>query len=983
MKKKTRLSSARNNLTIPFYTALVVCVLGAFLSSRQFYYNFFRSLTKLNEEPIATITFKYKTAQRKFLSRVVWDRLRQNSPVYNGDTIHTSELSEATIWFNDGNVMDLSEKTMAQVFVKEDNSLGAELAGGQAVIDSGGAKQGMTLATGGVQVHVDAGASLSVQTAPVSDIVGAGTSSGTKTGSSTAQNNEQLPDAGVSIQVLSGTTTVDGKTVAAGEAVQVNQNGVTSAPLVVTQPLPNARILYYTEGKADVPFAWKSGAAQTDSFHIQVALDKSFATIVAETTATDANTASLPLDAGMYYWRIQMTHGENIETATGKLQLIQSLPPKAIAPEEAHEYTFRNKLPKVRLVWSESASASSYNLVVATDRELSSPVFTQRSSMTSSIVSTLDEGTYYWQVTPYYTVNRIGLNTAAASEVASFTISKKREVSKQTALIPANGSVVNIEKNNKPIRFSWRVDDDAIGYRVCIANNETLAKPIIDIQTTQNYVSFSPDEMKITEGKWYWSVTPIYDNEAADVQSSEVRLFYAMKGAPTQRTIEPVDGYGVAETLVQDMQFTWKKNFPESYVTTLEIASDAEFAHKVYAVAAGGSTLRGVNLSAGIYYWHLVTTSGNEEMALVTPNKSFKVLGPLEAAVLKDPLDRAVARESVPYAFKWDAVEGADYYKIKIYKQEDDALVFEDNVYEPTVSIDLFHGKNFTDKTNYRWEVQANANAIEGIQSRRIGRVAENDFYLVKLRPVEVTAPKNKAKLDGAEAIIHPGKAQWSSVDRVSEAQFVLTKTDERPELVVMKIPTDAEIAAGKKTAPTTVELEPLYAGEYKIIVYAKTFDGIDISNTEEKNVNRFTVLPVAPLPNVTSLMATPKKFDAEYLRVKTNPRAIKLSWSPVANATDYVVTIKQKKAFNEKVLITQEVHGVVSYTLDISGLSNDDKKLFSNGTFTWTVKALRRIDNAQHSILQQSEEATSSFETDLPQPAKAKATGAKNAYGK
>ena len=106
MKKKTRLSSARNNLTIPFYTALVVCVLGAFFSSRQFYYNFFRSLTKLNEEPIATITFKYKTAQRKFLARVVWDRLRQNSPVYNGDTIHTSELSEATIWFKDGNVMD-------------------------------------------------------------------------------------------------------------------------------------------------------------------------------------------------------------------------------------------------------------------------------------------------------------------------------------------------------------------------------------------------------------------------------------------------------------------------------------------------------------------------------------------------------------------------------------------------------------------------------------------------------------------------------------------------------------------------------------------------------------------------------------------------------------------------------------------------------------------------------------------------------------
>lgn len=62
--------------------------------------------SKLNEQPIATITFKYKTAPRKFMDRVVWDRLRQDSPVYNGDTIHTATLSEANIWFNDENVMD-------------------------------------------------------------------------------------------------------------------------------------------------------------------------------------------------------------------------------------------------------------------------------------------------------------------------------------------------------------------------------------------------------------------------------------------------------------------------------------------------------------------------------------------------------------------------------------------------------------------------------------------------------------------------------------------------------------------------------------------------------------------------------------------------------------------------------------------------------------------------------------------------------------
>lgn len=975
MKKKTRLSSARNNLTIPFYTALVVCVLGAFFSSRQFYYNFFRSLTKLNEEPIATITFKYKTAQRKFLSRVVWDRLSQNSPVYNGDTIHTSELSEATIWFNDGNVMDLSEKTMAQVFVKEDNSLGAELTGGQAVIDSGGAKQGMTLATGGVQVHVDAGASLSVQTAPVSDIVGAGTSSSAEAGSSTAQNNEPLPDAGVSIQVLSGTTTVDGKTVSAGDAVQVGKNGITQAPFVVTQPQPNARVIYYTEGKAQIPFSWKDNESGT--VNVSVATDKSFSSVVAQADAVDGATVSLALDPGMYYWRVQNQNS----MASGKMQVIQSLPPKQIAPEPAHTFTFRSKLPKVRFVWSESSFATSYQLVVSKSESLADPVLNQRSSLTSSIVSTLDEGTYFWQVTPYYTVNRIGLNKNASSPVASFTVTKNGQTVKQTTLLPADGGIVNIEKNNKPIRFSWRSDDDAVAYRIRIADNKNLDKPIIDKQTTDNYITFQPEEINLTEGEWYWSVTPVYADET-EASDSDVRSFYAMKGAPTQRTIEPVEGYGVAATLVQDMQFTWKSNFPESYTSSIEIAYDADFSNKVYDTKVNGQTMKGANLAEGTYYWRLVTTGAGEGNTFTTPYKSFKVVGPLDAATLKTPDYRAIARESVPYAFSWSDVPDADYYKLKIYTQTDNALVYEDNLYEPTTSIDLFHGKDFIDKTYYRWEVQANANAIEGKKSRRSGRIADGNFYLLKLRPVEVTSPANGSKLDGADAILKPGKAQWSSVDAVSSAQFVLTKTDEGSNQVVMKVPSDDEVAAGKK-APEVIQLKPLYAGEYKIIVYAKTTDDIDISNVDEKNAARFTVLPVAPLADVKGLVATPNKFDADYLRVKTNPRAIKLSWLPVSNATDYVVTIKQKKLLGSKTLILKEVHSTTSYTLDISGLSDEDKKLFSNGSFTWTVKALRRINDEEHSILQQSAESSSTFETDLPQPTQAKATGAKNAYGK
>ena len=159
MKKKTK-SKSKNSLLL-FLFAMFISFLGAAFNSVLFYGSFFRSLTKMNEEPIATITFKYKVAQRKFLERVVWDRLRNNSPVYNGDTIHTSKLSEATIWFTDGNVMELSEDTMAQVFLSQDKTLRAELAGGFAVVDSSDAERGITLSSGGTETIISAGSSVS------------------------------------------------------------------------------------------------------------------------------------------------------------------------------------------------------------------------------------------------------------------------------------------------------------------------------------------------------------------------------------------------------------------------------------------------------------------------------------------------------------------------------------------------------------------------------------------------------------------------------------------------------------------------------------------------------------------------------------------------------------------------------------------------------------------------------------------------------
>ena len=160
MKKKTR-SKSRNDLLIPFLIAIILCLIGAAISYWFFHNSFFRALTKMNEVPIATITFKYKTAERKFMERVVWDRLRQNSPVYNGDTIHTADISEATIWFDDGTTLALDENTMAQVFLHDDGTLGAELGFGNASVDSAADGMDFAFTRDGNQVRIKGGSPFS------------------------------------------------------------------------------------------------------------------------------------------------------------------------------------------------------------------------------------------------------------------------------------------------------------------------------------------------------------------------------------------------------------------------------------------------------------------------------------------------------------------------------------------------------------------------------------------------------------------------------------------------------------------------------------------------------------------------------------------------------------------------------------------------------------------------------------------------------
>ena len=154
MKKKTksRLSSV---------IFILICILICFISLYAFVVDFNRTSVR-NEQEIATIYFKRKIAQRKFSDSVVWERLQQNSLLYNEDIIRTDSASSAVMNFLNGTSIDLGEYTMIQIFQEKNGELSLQVSGGNIVVDTKEAKGGIRVNLGNnVVINLEKGSLLS------------------------------------------------------------------------------------------------------------------------------------------------------------------------------------------------------------------------------------------------------------------------------------------------------------------------------------------------------------------------------------------------------------------------------------------------------------------------------------------------------------------------------------------------------------------------------------------------------------------------------------------------------------------------------------------------------------------------------------------------------------------------------------------------------------------------------------------------------
>lgn len=927
--KKKRNTTYKDNHFFGNLLFTLFCLIGATFSIYLFFKSFNQALVKINEKPIATISFKYKTAQRKFLDRVIWDRLRNDSPVYNGDIIRTAPLSEATIWFSDGNVMELYENTMAQVFLNE-AGVAADLTEGNVSLDSGESSKGITLNSSGNVLKIESGTKANAQQSKQGESLKVLVQEGKATLESTPVIGEQA----------------EVHQIESGNALVVDSKGVTEK-IIMTQmvnPLPNSKILYHDEKEYSVQFDWiKENFTDDKQVLLEISDSKDFSNLVYSSSFTTENSTNVNLPNGTWYYRINPVTTENSEKqvdenvvekmvgSEGKLNLMYAPSPNLLVPSIDYNYIYRTKKPSVRFIWEENQYATSWQLEIADNQDMRNPVIQQRTSTPSSIINDLGNGTYFWRVTPYYTINNTGLK--APSTIRRFTIEQSGELNSPSLLLPINNGNLDTS-SNEGFNFSWKNENEAMNYTITISKNKNLSSPILKEDISDNYYSINPQSLNINDGVYYWGVTQT-DTEGNVSKISEVRSVIAAKGNLFQRTVFPPNDYSVSEGRLADISFTWKTNIP--YATRYQVAKDENFKNLVIDERISLSSATAKELPKGEYYWRI--KADTNEIDYSTQAKKFTIIPLLDIPRTDVPKNRAkvVVRPKIPYDFSWKAVQEAEYYSVKLYRinGKTEELAYEQNLIEGTkISIDM---EEMIDG-EYRWTIQAFADETEN-STRRNGYLGDYKFTLKHLVPIKLLSPIDNESVDGISAIKNPGKAKWSTVEEAKNSTFYLSKNKNPVVNPIMKV----------KNPKKEVQLDRLQQGTYYWTIQAETSDNLDIS---AENPQVFYVTKIPPLNDITE--TTPENdaiFDVNYLR---NNQKIDFSWNKIPSAEKYQFTIRDK---NNKIIVdilTQDT----KFTLDDIGV-------LDRGNFTWTIQAQNFFDKV---LFQSSKTVSSDFIIDLPE---------------
>lgn len=573
------------------FSGISVIIITTF--SVLLYADFNKKIDAGNVKQIGTITFKREVAQRKYQAQVVWEGIEQNFPVFNNDSIRTSEMSEAVIHLLDGTDINIEENSMIMLSTLEN----------------------------AININFEQG-SISANRSGVSgtDIAAINIKSQDATVSIDKSNIQltQLDNKELDLTVSDGTAKVKSGT--AETLVKSNEKAVISSDRKDTTILqlkfslnePAANRYYIIEDqKSEVSFAW-SLTGNFKDITLEVSKDRSFGKILSSQKTQAQNSAKINLEAGVYYWRIAALNEDNktIEySEPGKFNLVYRKPVKLISPQFNELIKHSVSQNSVSFKWSEDTLAADYTLEISQDKDfaaLNNKIVTPLKNIT---IDNLSQGTYYWRVNS--NINLGGEQIVKTGTASSFNIDKLKVINPPELISPGKGEKIDAALiKTKGLVLSWNNDPSFSSYKVEISRDADFKNSITELQRKVNFAELKNE---MPSGKYFWRIEGFLGS-GEKVPYSNTGDFEIVI-SENLALISPSDNEEIkipADSKKLDIKFSWKKTeLSGSY--KLQISKNADFSDaKTVNFKDQNEGTYSFN-EPGEYYWRVILTDAQNK----------------------------------------------------------------------------------------------------------------------------------------------------------------------------------------------------------------------------------------------------------------------------------------------------------------------------------------------------------------------------------
>ncbi len=698
-----------------------VSVIIAF--SYLFYYDITKKITG-SGELIGTITFKRKTAQRKYSSRVVWEDVGQNMPVYNNDSLRTSDLSEAVIKLNDGTEIRMDESSMILLSY---------------------AKEGLEIDFAQGSIKADRG---SVSDAGLKNInIKSGETKVSLGKSDVSMSRDSGND--LSLTVNKGTARVR---IAGDREETINENQKVIASLDdmrvfdikirLLTPLNNKNFIT-PSSETRVEYSWVSVPKNYELF-LETSPSISFSEITLKKKPKE-NTDFLLMKKGIYYWRIKAVdmYTKKIEySEVRRFSIITDEEINQISPAKDESISYREKLPSVGFIWSTSDIASSYTLKIYKDPEKKNLLKSVQTQSASAVIDEMQPGAYYWQVEKESSIE--GGGSLLPGRISKFNVVLSAKVGGPDLMYPPDKKVFNTQTIKKnPLTFSWKVNREIAKYRLYISSDMNFKNASETQETENNYVRYNRE---FKTGKYYWRSAGVLKNGDL-TEYSALRSFDVIDFQKIDLAI-PLNGANIISNDSNEsipVDFSWKKGDVEGNFV-LELSENENFS-SIYKKIPGRDFARSIEVKPGKYFWRVRLENETGGESAKSSVFSFSAYTGLTLPVAESPINGAVVdiMDVDALMFRWNGVKDANLYRIGLYMIKGGRAV--NVVQKETLYTGLgMRELNKLDAGNFFWTLQAFETDPAGKKILRKSPEARFNFN-IKIRQLEKPKIKNKKVL--------------------------------------------------------------------------------------------------------------------------------------------------------------------------------------------------------------------------------------------